>query len=487
MSSSSLPKIVIGDPEGIEINFSHLQSFSTPSQEIRNCMLTGKYTSDHLIRPANIVLSKVKDLRAQQATLEYVDFKDSYIESSDFISSKFDFGAIINCDFDTVNFRNCEFHNVSITGTSFHSVVFHDCNLEHMVIEGCKFFNCQFINCTTSNKLFEFCLFSDSIFDRTNIQYQTITGNFGLNKDNFKSCKIRNKSIGEKYTFIESLNHLYDIKSLEALEEFKVDYFVNGHAVIETLDSFDESLKLESWVGSARIPLTFTNLLTIYQEFLVDLYENNRISIFPLLKMHTLTDLMSHNNSVSGSFRTAIYGVHMTLTRYAEEFLTKLAYIVSNLERPLVLLVNGPVEASFYRENLPGFSKGGGLEITGVKLHNSPNELSIMWQSASDALPLIALLLASRFKLELSKYGNTSSVKEVDHTTTEGTSLLPVSKSDQKFELSFGFDEDKQHLYGLKLKSLFPGNLIMELGLYLSIKKVYEAKKILVRVLDSTN
>lgn len=275
--------VVLDNPVDVTLNFSEMESFTTRSQEIRRSLLTGIHTKRHQLRPANIVLSTIRDFESDAGLFEYVDFKDSFAERAVFRGCSFDFAAIINCDFETVEFENCHFHNVSITGTTFRNVLFRNCALDHMVIELCKFFDCKFLDCTTSNKLFDFCLFSNPTIHNTDLQIQTLIGNFGIYKEAITASAIRDKSVDEEFRLLGA----QDIDSYPVstpIEAFKVSHFLDREATLAGSNVFEATFALDSWIGTAKIPLTFTNILTLYMEFLLDLYESGKIIVFPIFK-----------------------------------------------------------------------------------------------------------------------------------------------------------------------------------------------------------
>jgi uncharacterized protein YjbI with pentapeptide repeats len=474
--------VVLENPVDLTLDFSEMEAFATKSQEIRRSLLTGRHTKRHQLRPANIVLSAIRDFESDGGLFEYVDFKDSFVERAIFRGCSFDYAAIINCDFENVEFIECNFHNVSITGSNFHNVVFKNCALDHMVIELCKFFHCEFVNCTTSNKLFDFCLFFGSKFGGTDLQIQTLIGNFGLNREGVAGG-IRDKSIDEEFRMLD----VEDIGSYPVatpIEAFKISYFLDRQATLSGSDAFEATFALDSWIGTAKIPLTFTNLLSLYMDFLLSLYDNQDIVIFPVLKLHSLTGVLVEDVSIPAAAMTPVYGVHMTLARVAETYLSALASTVRSLGTTAAILVSGPLDRRFYLEEYPFIFAREGITIVGIKKHNSPNEMLLTWDAVASMVPFIALFMASRFKLEIASYeGSLARVvdKGSEIKTGTGKNLIPVKGL---FEINLGFDKEESHLYGLKIKSLFPGSLMMELGLQLSMKQVLASRLLLLRILS---
>jgi len=475
--------VVLDNPVDVTLDFSAMEAFATRSQEIRRSLLTGLHTKRHQLRPANIVLSAIRDFESDSGLFEYVDFKDSFVERAVFRGCSFDYAAIINCDFENVEFIECNFHNVSITGSNFHNVIFRSCALDHMVIELCKFLQCEFVDCTTSNKLFDFCLFCHAKFANTDLQIQTLIGNFGLSRQGVAGG-IRDKSINEEFRMLD-VQEIASYPVATPIEAFKISYFLDREGALSGSEAFEATFALDSWIGTAKIPLTFTNLLSLYMDFLLSLYDNQDIVIFPVLKLHSLTGVLVEDVSIPPAAMTPVYGVHMTLARVAETYLSALTSTVRSLETTAAILVSGPLNTHFYLENYPFIFAREGMSIVGIKKHNSPNEMLLAWDTVASAVPFIALFMASRFKMEIASYDG--SLARVDDQRSEieagtGKSLIPMKSL---FEINLGFDKEDSHLYGLKIKSLFPGRLMVELGLQLSMKQVLASRLLLLKILGA--
>lgn len=468
----------------VRVDFSKLKTFATKAQEIKHSVIEGKYRKQHAIRPANVVLSKMFKFYSEAGSLDYVDFKDSHIEQSSFLRTSFDYGAIINCEFNSVVFEDCHFHNVSINACTFTSVKFFDCNLEHMVIEGCKFIDCEFINCSTSNKLFEFCLFSNTKFDSTDIQLQTILDNLGLSKKMMRNLQIRDMSVDEEFSII---NIEKDINEIEysAFERMSIEFYLKSN-LLHNLNGLEDLLKAETWREVARVPVTFLNTLKLLYEFTVNLYHRNLCTLLPLLKLHNLTNQFIESRAIPENHLISVYGIHMGLTKYTEEFLSLCESTIRRLENPVILLANGPENKEFYMDSLPFLGDISGLRVLKVVKHNSPNEVFISWSSYVDILPMVALLLATRIKLEIKQFKNGDLKKKTINTTLPAIQITSTrNSSSQKFKLNFGLNPDNAHQYGLKLKSIFPGKLLVEFGLHISLKKASEVKNILIKIISS--
>lgn len=471
-----------------ELNFSELKSFSTNSQEIRNSVLTGKHTKQHKLRPANIVLSTIRDLESDSGSFSYVDCKDSHFQSSRFEGCCFDFAALINCEFRNCIFSNCTFHNVSITSVEFFSVEFRDCALDHMVIEDCRFWNCIFSNCTTSNKLFEFCLLADCIFENVDLQIQTLIGNFGISHNNLVDCRIRDSSTGERFNYMSGKN-IEAVACSTDIEAFKIGYFLNPKIALEGSEEIDRIFEPEAWLGTAKIPLTFANLIHLTKEFLFYLYDKEHCFYHSLIRFHSLTGLLVKSDRLSENAQITVYGVHIALAKTVEQFIDRVISTAKRARNPLRLQVLGPVDRHHYLNEYPYVFDFPGLTITNVRKMNSPNELMLGWSQYTHLLPVIALFLASRLKFELT---DTSEKLKLERASVQGSAqsdnLLPQPSSETKklVQLQVGFDQQNPTDFGVTLKSIFPGDLLMEFGLHISTKNVAKIKGFLLRILEGS-
>lgn len=474
------------DPIKLEINFSEIEKIEILAQEILECSINGVFGPLHKIKQGNIVQCRVDDFGSLNADLEYVDFKDSSITNSNFKDSSFDYAAFINCNYENVQFEQCHFHNVSITGCEFYNVTFLNCKLDHMVIESCKFYNCNFFDSTTSNKLFEICLFTDCRFDRTDIQIQTILDNFGLSNSDLIDSKIRSKTVNEDFVFTDPVAWRNE-NNPNKIQEFRLEFFVSSKCVLEGSEILDRTFALGSWLENARIPSTFNNQFTLFHEFLIELYDTGKSTLFPLIKLHALSSSLINAEGINKTVLSSIYGVHMTLSRFIERFLDLVVREANSADNPIVILVNGPVEPDYYMSELDFIFNHVNLSILKVKKHNSPNELLLSWDKIQDLLPLISLLLATRLKFELKKIEN-SWMDKLDRESIQSIAMKIDSPDEgiQKFSFDLGVDSDRQYLYGLKLKSIFPGGLFMEFGLHISTKKISVLRQVLVEILKKS-
>ena len=480
------------NPNNRTINFDLIDKISLPRVDIKNCTITGTVLKGvHSLGKGNLLNCELRDLFAKESDFEYVDFKDCSVKYSNFSKSSFDFGAIINNVFRQCIFEQCHFHNMSITESRFYNVDFSNCDLSNMVIKGCSFHNCKFKNCATSNKLIESSLIFDCTFENTDIQVETILENFGLVSENLISTKIRTGRIRDRHVFIQAQELLKANKNSSAFDRLKIAYFLDNTLFITGDDTIDEIFKIENWLVLCRIPSTFTNLLGLFLDFLLYEYEKDKVLLIILLKFQEMTSLLVEQVKIQQELYKSVMGVHMTLARYAEMFLTLLFTLDKEVDRPeFYLKVNGPVDTSYYEQELRHFLLWNEVSVRDVRKMNSPNILTLVSSNIHAISIIIGVLLSTRLKIELSKYYTIQPNLPTKSNLIESPNTASLSKPEElplfNFELGLA-SVDEKYLYSIKLRSIMPGNLLTTLRLDISTLAIGKVRKILVDLIKKDN
>jgi uncharacterized protein YjbI with pentapeptide repeats len=480
---------VESSPVGILIDFDNYSKLKFNAFDIRNSTLQGKMTRLHNPNKINITFSRLESLHCTGVNFTSVDFKDCYIKGSVFENCKFNDAALINNLFDDVTFRNCTFRMTSVTGCRFQDVLFENCDLRNVVINTCQFLYCSFKNCKTSNKIIEMSFLYDSHFYKTDIFMETILENFGLNRKHVDQSRIKvaKRFMVQPKDLKKNIKDKVKSDTLNTVERFKLDYFYDPKVLINGSDLLDETFRFDNWLQLCTIPKSFSLLLQNYSEFLQKNYDENNMPAWGLLKLHSMTGFLLEQKISDEEVYRSISGVHLSLSRFVEQFLTQLINTVTTLQgNTTILLVEGPMEQDFYYENLKTYFEGSSLAIENIIKHNSPNELILTWLNIKDIIPVIAVLLATRFKIEIENLNK----NKPKRTTTTAAKLLPVktdsSNKLQAFALELGFDEHESFIYQLKLKVITPGDLLFNLKLGLNTRILGKLKKILISLLDDS-
>jgi hypothetical protein len=480
-----------------KINFDNYENLEINTKEIYKCILTGTFTEKHSMK-ANIVLCKAEKLNTINGIFEAVDIKDSRFTQSDFKNTCFDNSSIINSFFTNTCFDNCTFYFVSITGTHFESVTFKNCNLDNMVIESCKFFDCEFINCHTSNKLIEQSLLFNSFFVNTEIEFETIINNFGLTCEHLTNSKIRKISNYPSYYYISDidLQNILKENDLLNIEKFKIEYFLNSNMFLDGSDLLDTVFDIKNWLLTSEVPVTFVNNLNLFYDFLSYNYEHNKIAIYPLLRYHHLTGLLSNLRSkttyINDNLYPSLMGLHMALSRYVEYFCYLIEEYVKLQNNPLVFLVEaGPLDKSYYELRLKPLFKNSDIKILKIIKHNSPNELFIQYlgigsEIVSALTPIIAMFLATRIKMEI----NDISDKVLNKITDGKCQLLLAKKEETKNNISTEIEiinKKFEQNHVIRIKAAFPdekNDLYVTLNLDHPSKVICQVGKTIIKILN---
>lgn len=390
-------------PRDIKINFNEFSKVNIKVKEIYNCEITGNYSNDKGEFHGNIVLSYLSKFISKNTDFRYVDWKDSNLRNCQFYSNSLNNGAIINCHVANCFFEKCTYKNVSITGTIFFETDFSNCDFSNIIIENCYFYNCKFYDCITSNKIFEQCLFMGCEFNKTNIQLETIIENLGIEKNQLKKSKIRDKPSEENFNFL-SLKDLMNLcdeknKSLQNIFKFKVEYFLNPKIIIDGSALFDTIFNLNEWLPLCKAQSTFLNMFKLFHDFIIILFEHNKLPIFVIYKFKELTKWLSELPQIKNRFELypTLIGYDIGLSR----ILSQINNVIGkyNADKKLVLLVNGPLYMDYYYDKFSKFIVGD-YKILKIIKQNSPNLMEIVAIS-SVIIQIVALFITTRVKVEL--------------------------------------------------------------------------------------
>lgn len=134
----------------------------------------------------------------------------------------------------------------------------------------------------------------DTHFESTPIQFETITNNFGLRKDDRTDSVIRSGRAREDHQSLtpERLRNRLGSKQLSSLENLALEYFCN-QTVLNGSVFLDEALDITRWTRIHRNPGSFVELPDKFGEFLTYLYEENELTVHPILLLHHVTSILT--------------------------------------------------------------------------------------------------------------------------------------------------------------------------------------------------
>lgn len=489
---------LIYNPINKIIDFDKINKITFPRLDIIDSEITGTALIDrHEFGKGNLINCGIRNFKSLAINFDYVDFKDCNFRNSRFERGSFDNGAMINNVFSDCVFEDCHFANMSITESQFNNTNFYNCDLSNMVIKGCRFSNCNFSECKTSNKLIEDSLLFNCVFQATNIQLETITDNFGISEKSLVNSQIRDNRTRDEYSILHSsqLRELLNNDGLSVFTRLKIVYFFDSEIFISGHDLVDQLFNIGNWVDLFKLPSTFVNQLELLLEFLMYEYEQNNLLLVILLKFHRMTSVLVDQVNLPRELYKSVMGVHMTLSRITEVFLQLLFETAKGLAKPnLALKVLGPLQLEYYKNEFAPFIDDQDIQIVDVRKCNSPNMLIFEWQNIGAALIPIGILLATRLKVEVSKYYlayNVSATHISDKKNVLGIGNLQLSSEATPkleelkiFNMDIGLSEmDQKALYSIKFRSIIPGNLIADIKLDVSTKILGKMKKLIVDII----
>jgi len=396
------------NPDRVEVNFTKYDTLKFRSKNISYSTLIGKITAKHHFDKINIVHSSWQKTEASQVDFNNSDIKDCAINDSLFEACQFNDAAHINNYISQTKFFGCTFNQTSITDSEFRNCQFDNCDFTDVIISSSRFTDCYFAQCITSNKIIESSLLFDCVFEKTTIQPETITENFGLSKDALIDSQIRFKDRDGSLKTVRSPEfYAKDIfANLTPIESFLFHYFQNPPILLEGSEDIDKTFDFGTWLELSKNPNRFRMLIERYHEFIMHEYDYDRAPFWMILKFHKMTGELSQSIDPDKlEVYRSILGVHMSLSRMVEVFLELTECLMRKYidEDEINLLVVGPIEETYYLDNLSPVFEGRNLRIKRIVKHNSPNELLIGWEHVRDLLPLITLFLATRVKLGIQK------------------------------------------------------------------------------------
>lgn len=469
-------------------------AFETELRGSKICGVLRDYRTPHV---CNVIESALESFSTERVDFTRCDFKDNAIRSCHFADSKFDSAAFTYNSVTGTLFENCSFYDTDIQQCDFEKSVFWRCDFRNLLVKACTFLRCEFRECITNNKVFETCRLSDCVFAGTELQTQTIAENFGITSSQYDGV-LRDGRADSKHSKITMDNIVpWAVSSANhPLQRLSVDYFLSG-SLLEGSKPLDACLAVTTWVPRSRTAGSFSLVLSRWSEFLIWLYENDKLAVHVLLRLHSTTNgLMQRLEGVSehAPWISQVRGVHLSLARIVDHYLVLLDESIGHFDDKISLLVEGGSSEEWYYRNLKAFfDRAPNARITRLIKHNSPWDLSVAFSHGSILL-FMALFLATRTRLELSRYsdrlaqeqlptGNAVSKSKAVKRATQGKGSRALVVTKPVLSLEFGGQQALRSIPSFRLQAYLPGNLIGELQLDLSSRYVARLRKIVKDIL----
>jgi hypothetical protein len=435
---------------------------------------------------SNFIESVLDHFQAEDIDFSLCDFKDCAIRSSVFRRCKFNNNSFLMNIVIQSEFVECSFYNFSSQGSEFRNTRFVSCDLTNMLVKSARFVGCEFVDCRTSNKIMEMSMVIDTKFVRTDIQVDTITSNFGITVGDLDESKIRNGRVRDPHDLLlpEELSSI-TTSALSSLERLRLEYFTDPN-LTEGSDALDESVAIGQWARIYKSPTSVSDLFELFAEFLMLAYERERITLQPLLLLHAATAELTAAASPTRNYQRvaiSVGGVHLMISRVVEEFLHTLDAASAICGTRVKMLVEGPLDKSYYSQRLAPWLKRDRVAITSIVPHNSPAEITFEAANAAWLIPLLAVFLATRTSLQISRLEADLHVRPrvalpaaakpaaVDTTTARQPKTELVTFSSGR--------SSKSKDYQIHVRAVISKSLLIDLKLQIGTKIAGKLRKIL--------
>jgi uncharacterized protein YjbI with pentapeptide repeats len=472
--------------EQIDLSRISLEDFF--KNDIIRTRITGTIPNLPNLSLSNFVESILAGIQAEDVDFGDCDFKDTLIKETSFRRCSFENATFATSFLADCEFIECRFYYAAAHSAEFFRVKFIDCDLQSVLMKSSKFVDCVFQSCKTNNKLMEMSTLDNSKFILTDIQLQTVTGNFGLISTDLVDAIVRSGRIRESH---KTLSH-DDIRAelgnsrWSALEKLRIEYFL-AYDLRNGSDYLDQALDLTRWTRTYKNPGSFIELLEGFSEFLVSLYTNDRLTVHTILLLHyvtaVLTEVLPREDDLQ-RVRMSLSGTHMILSRIVEEYLDALHVLTSGLPDTVTFLVEGPMDKEFFQKELYPWFDAESMQIAFLIEHNSPLELGITASEAVVLIPLVAAFLSTRTKFEIIRLRDKPLENERRlRKTKKGMRLPPVpSPKEALFSLEMGKRDDPAR-YELKVRAVF-GSALVDFRLQVGTKFAGKVRKIMLDLLS---
>lgn len=453
------------------------------SGDIRRRRLSGKPQSGQEFH-GNFVECRLDDIEFERINLSRCDLKDCRVEKATFIDCDLGHASWMTNWFRDCRFIRCKFSDTGIGDCEFRSCTFDECDLTNIVVKSSHIEETAFKRCKTSNRIIESSLLIDSSWVETDVEAALIIGNFGLRQVELNQCRLVAKATsGERHSIPwGELERFAIAQPLSAIERFRLRYFTTGRADADA-DVLEAALDLRNWRDESLVQASFGALLSALSQFLLILYNADRIPAYPLLLLHTNNfELFDHLSSrpVAPSLIQIIAGVHLTLTREVDRIVALLQQAMNTFSHQNIVRfgAEGPVDRSYFERFFEELGLNG-TKILSVKPRNSPVDLEIGFSTYSMAMACVALFLACRTRLELSRLPPELLVGP----SSEQASSSREGNAQQLIVFHSGFSSAQPTEYEVNLRTLLPRSLLLDLKLNISVATFSKARAILIEIL----
>jgi hypothetical protein len=184
-------------------------------------------------------------------------------------------------------------------------------------------------------------------------------------------------------------------------------------------------------------------------------------------------------------------GLHLILSRIVEEFLNVLQQLTEFTSGTVTFLAEGPTDKDYFQRELQSWIQDQDVVISRVQ-RNSPLIVEFIASHPTELLTLLGVFLATRTKLEISRLRSSletvdrRAIKKSSDTRKKGITNLPAIRQEPRpsiFSVSSGMVNSPNPGYELRLLSVLPGSLLVDLRLNFSTTLATRFRKLLLNLL----
>jgi uncharacterized protein YjbI with pentapeptide repeats len=427
----------------------------------------------------NFVECVLHDVDATKVNFSECDFKDCIIRDCTFQECVFDANSFSIDLISDTTFQRSTFFNSGVHGCEFRNVTFIECDLTNLLMKSSKLVRCHFVGCKTSNKVMEMSRLDDVVFERTDIQIDTITNNFGLTADDLVDAHVRTGRPRDEHRLLSAADlRELSLPNLSDIERVRLEYFLNPD-FIDGSEALDSALDVTRWTRIYKNPSSFIELFESFAEFLTQCFERNRVTLQTILLLHHVTNSLSSPPQVSPEMQRvliAIGGVHLMLSRTVEDFLELLDRLIGESGGTLRLILDGPLDTSYYENELaPWLSDD--VKVTSVAPYNSVEAILTTLGAASGLKMIVSMALATRTQIELRTIRAALDTRESSDIELRGQgkkkrrSTRSIAKSNKLVSVQVRDLKRGAYSHELRVQALLPWNLLLDLKINFGTRK----------------
>ncbi|MBI3510934.1 MAG: pentapeptide repeat-containing protein [Bacteroidetes bacterium] len=470
-------KNLVEYPNGVTLNFTEIPGVMFNAKNVSNCSITGNMSRKHRLNHTNLISSRIENLNAKSVSFYNVDLKDCHINRSTFQNCNLNHASHNNNLLSNSHFSKCTFNQTAITLSDFRDCTFQECDFTNVIISDCRFFNCSFAKCTTSNKMIESSILLDCSFSYSRLEYETITGNFGIEASRCDNCTFVFRQRGDKkINLTEFTSELSKFQNTSnRIEEFRLAYFLKPSIISEPSDEVESLFVVNDWIGLSKNPNRFRLHIERLHEFLLYQFDQDKVRLRTLAQLFEVSAKLSDAFASKPEFidlqRTSD-GVFLSLERILEKYLDAAEDLLLDYEEAgyCRILVEGPLEKEYYYEKLRPLLDIAPVTFGKIVKHNSPNELYLHWEKIKDAWPYILFIFTTKFKVELNKLDvQTRKIRSKENNILRDNQMFKIENTGL----------NKSEALSFRLKTLLPGHHELSLVVQFSLPRYKQLMKTL--------